>query len=164
MCSSDLLGGMAAASCNPAGGRLVSGWFPAHQRGLAMAIRQTAQPLGIALGALAIPELAQRGAAAGMMFPAVVCTVSTIASALVVIDPPRKPRAAAKPEELASPYRGSAVLWRIHASAALMMMPQSVTLTFMLVWLVRDHGWSIRAAGVLVTATQLLGALGRDAA
>src|SRR5579875_3270617 len=30
------LGGMAAASCNSAGGRLVSGWFPPHQRGLAM--------------------------------------------------------------------------------------------------------------------------------
>ena len=54
------LGGMAAASCNGAGGRLVSGWFPPDQRGLAMGIRQTAQPLGIALGALVIPELAER--------------------------------------------------------------------------------------------------------
>ncbi|OOK82878.1 major Facilitator Superfamily protein [Mycobacterium kansasii] len=36
------LGGMAAASCNSAGGRLVSGWFPPHQRGLAMA---SARPL-----------------------------------------------------------------------------------------------------------------------
>ncbi len=158
------LGGMAAASCNPAGGRLVSGWFPAHQRGLAMAIRQTAQPLGIALGALVIPELAQRGAAAGLMFPAVVCTISAVASALVVIDPPRKPRAAATPEELASPYHGSTVLWRIHATAALMMMPQSVTLTFMLVWLVKGHGWTIQAAGTLVMITQLLGAAGRIAA
>ena len=55
------LGGMAAASCNTAGGRLVAAWFPPRQRGLAMGIRQTAQPLGIALGALVIPELAQRG-------------------------------------------------------------------------------------------------------
>src|ERR1700757_4336269 len=50
------LGGTAAASCNVAGGRLVSAWFPPQQRGLAMGIRQTAQPLGIALGALVIPE------------------------------------------------------------------------------------------------------------
>ena len=35
---------------------------------------------------------------------------------------------------------------------------------FMLVWSIRDHGWSIRSAGVLVTVTQLLGALGRIAA
>jgi MFS family permease len=62
------LGGMAAASCNTAGGRLVSAWFPPHQRGLAMGIRQTAQPLGIALGALVIPELAEHGPHAGLMF------------------------------------------------------------------------------------------------
>lgn len=158
------LGGMAAASCNPAGGRLVSGWFPSHQRGVAMAIRQTAQPLGIALGALVMPELARRGATIGLLFPAVLCTVSAVASAVVVIDPPRKPRAAADHEELTSPYRGTTVLWRIHAMAALLMMPQSVTVTFMLVWLIRDHGWSLRSAGLLVTVTQLLGALGRIAA
>src|SRR6202011_3027927 len=64
------IGGMAAASCNTAGGRLVSAWFPPRQRGLAMGIRQTAQPLGIALGALVIPELAERGPHAGLMFPA----------------------------------------------------------------------------------------------
>ena len=38
------LGGMAAASSNSASGRLVVGWFPAERRGLAMGIRQTAQP------------------------------------------------------------------------------------------------------------------------
>ena len=86
------LGGMAAASCNSAGGRLVSGWFPPHQRGLAMGIRQTAQPIGIAVGALVIPELAERGAHAGLMFPAVACAAAAVVSLLGVIDPPRKSR------------------------------------------------------------------------
>ena len=71
------LGGMAAASCNTAGGRLVSGWFPPHQRGLAMGIRQTAQPLGIALGALVIPELAEHGPGSGLRFPALACAVAS---------------------------------------------------------------------------------------
>ncbi|KAA1250719.1 MFS transporter [Mycobacterium simiae] len=157
------LGGMAAASCNSAGGRLVSGWFPPHQRGLAMGIRQTAQPLGIALGALAIPELAERGVHAALMFPAVACTLAAVASLLGVVNPPRKSREAASVAELASPYRGSAVLWRIHAVSALLMMPQTVTVTFMLVWLINHHGWSVTAAGSLVTISQLLGALGRIA-
>jgi len=74
------LGGMAAGSCNSAGGRLVSGLFPPQQRGLAMGIRQTAQPLGIALGALVIPELAERGPNAGLMFPAAACAVAAVAS------------------------------------------------------------------------------------
>jgi MFS family permease len=158
------LGGMAAASCNTAGGRLVSAWFPPHQRGLAMGIRQTAQPLGIALGALVIPEVAERHPDRGLMFLAVACTVAAVASAIGILDPPRKSRTAATAQELASPYRGSFVLWRIHAVAGLLMVPQTVTVTFMLVWLMKHHDWSIAAAGGLVTLSQLLGALGRIAA
>jgi MFS family permease len=157
------LGGMAAASCNTAGGRLVSAWFPPRQRGLAMGIRQTAQPLGIALGALVIPELAVRGPRSGLMFLALMCTLAAVASALGIVDPPRKPRRIATEEELASPYRGSLVLWRIHAVAGLLMMPQTVTVTFMLVWLMHRHDWSVAAAGGLITLCQILGALGRIA-
>ncbi len=155
------LGGMAAASCNTAGGRLVSAWFPPHQRGLAMGIRQTAQPLGIALGALVIPELAEHGPAAGLRFVALACALGAVASAVGIIDPLRKPRAKATHSELANPYRGSLVLWRIHAVAGLMMVPQTVTVTFTLVWLINNLHWSVAAAGSLVTLSQLLGALGR---
>lgn len=155
------LGGMAAASCNTAGGRLVSAWFPPHQRGLAMGLRQTAQPLGIALGALVIPELAEHGPAAGLRFTALACAFGAAASAVGIVDPPRKPREKATTAELASPYRGSLVLWRIHTVAGLMMVPQTVTVTFMLVWLIKNLHWSVAAAGSLVTLSQLLGALGR---
>jgi MFS family permease len=157
------LGGMAAASCNAAGGRLVSAWFPPRQRGLAMGIRQTAQPLGIALGALVIPELSEYGPRRGLMFLALMCTVAAVASVIGIVDPPRKSRKTATEEELASPYRGSFVLWRIHAAASLLMVPQTVTVTFMLVWLMDHHGWSVAAAGGLVTVSQALGAAGRIA-
>ncbi|WP_082279487.1 MFS transporter [Mycobacterium colombiense] len=157
------LGGMTAASCNTAGGRLVSAWFPPHQRGLAMGIRQTAQPLGIALGALVIPELAERGPRVGLMFPALACAVAAVAGAIGIVDPPRKSRRAATEQELANPYRKSFVLWRIHLVASLLMMPQTITVTFMLVWLTKHHNWSIAAAGGLVTVSQLLGGLGRIA-
>ena len=53
------------------------------------------------------------------------------------------------------------MLWRIHAVSALLMMPQTVTVTFMLVWLIRNDGWSVASAGAVVTVSQLLGALGR---
>lgn len=157
------LGGMAAASCNTAGGRLVSAWFPPHQRGLAMGIRQTAQPLGIALGALVFPELAVRGPRAGLIFSALACAVAAIAGAIGIVDPPRKSRKAATERELANPYRESFALWRIHAVASLLMMPQTITMTFMLIWLTKYHHWSIAAAGGLVTVSQLLGAAGRIA-
>lgn len=157
------LGGMAAASCNTAGGRLVSAWFPPHQRGLAMGIRQAAQPLGIALGAMIIPELAEHGPKAGLRFTALACVFGAVVSVIGIVDPPRKPRASASEQELASPYRGSLTLWRIHAVAGLMMMPQTVTVTFMLVWLMRNLHWSVAAAGGLVTLSQVLGAVGRVA-
>jgi MFS family permease len=157
------LGGMAAASSNTAGGGLVSGWFPPNKRGLAMGIRQTAQPMGIALGALVIPELTASGPNSGLMFPMLLCAASALASAIGIVDPPRKPWATASDEELANPYRGSLTLWRIHTLSALLTMPQVVTVTFMLIWLMNHHGWSVAAAAGLVTVSQLLGALGRIA-
>jgi MFS family permease len=157
------VGGMAAASCNGAGGRLVSGWFPPHQRGLVMGIRQTAQPLGIALGALVIPVLGGHGPRLSLAFVAVTCALAAVASFVGIVDPPRRSRATATEDELASPYRESFVLLRIHAVGGLMMVPQALTLTFMVVWLTNRHHWSVAAAAGLVTICQLLGALGRIA-
>jgi sugar phosphate permease len=157
-----LLGGMAAASSNSASGRLVVGWFPPEQRGLVMGIRQTAQPLGVGLGALVIPRLAEsHGVSAALLFPAVMCAVSAVVCAVAVIDPPRHEAAEA---DLANPYRGSSVLWRIHAVSVLLVVPQVVVWTFTLVWLMSDRGWSAASAGAMVTAAQALGACGRIAA
>lgn len=160
-----LIGGMAAASSNSASGRLVVGWFPPEQRGLVMGIRQTATPLGVGLGALIIPRLAEsHGVATALLFPAIVCALAAAMCLVGVIDPPRPPRAEAPDEHLANPYRGSSVLWRIHAVSVLLVVPQSVVWTFTLVWLMTSRGWSAAAAGLLVTVAQILGAAGRIAA
>jgi len=156
------LGGMAAASSNSASGRLVVGWFPAEQRGLAMGIRQTAQPLGVGLGALVMPQVAHsHGIGAALLFPAAVCAVAAVVCAVAVDDPPRPPRSEAPAADLANPYRGARLLWRIHAASVLLVVPQAVVWTFALVWLMADRGWSPASAGALVTAAQILGALGR---
>ena len=159
------IGGMAAASSNSASARLVVGWFPAERRGLAMGIRQTAQPLGVALGALVIPRLADsHGAGVALLFPAAQCALAALVCAIAVLDPPRPPRAQATAEELVNPYRGSPMLWRIHAVSMLLVVPQAVVWTFTLVWLMTDRGWSAASAGTLVTVAQILGAGGRIAA
>lgn len=158
-----VLGGMAAASTLAASGRLVIGWFAEHQRALVMGIRQTAQPLGIAVAALAIPELAKRSFSLALLFPAVLCAVAALASVLGVQDPPRPDRTDVDFKELANLYRKGA-LWRIHLASALLMVPQPVVLTFMLIWFIGQHRLSMAWAGVLVGASQLLGALARIAA
>ena len=52
--------GMAAACTGSASGRIVVGWFPPRRRGLAMGIRQMAQPLGVAVAAATIAVTADR--------------------------------------------------------------------------------------------------------
>jgi MFS family permease len=157
------LGGMAAASAITACGRLVTGWFPPEKRALAMGVRQTAQPLGIAVGAVVLPELAKHDFSRALLFPAVSCAALAVAS-LLVHDPPRPARAVADEGELVNPYTKTAALWRIHLSSALLMLPQPVVLTFMLVWSMQSHGLSIAQAGALMGFSQLLGAAARTAA
>ena len=159
------LGGMAAASSNAASGRLVVGWFGPEQRGLAMGIRQTAQPLGVGLGALVMPGLAQdHGIGVALVFPAAVCAVAAVVCAVAVTDPARPPRSEAPAADLANPYRGSSTLWRIHAASVLLVVPQALVWTFALVWLMEVRGWSAGSAGALVMVSQILGAAGRIAA
>jgi len=158
------LGGMVAASAVTASGRLVTGWFPPQQRALAMGVRQTAQPLGIAVGAVVLPELAKHDFSVALLFPSAACAVSAVASLAGVHDPPRPARSEADEQELANPYRKTGDLWRVHLASALLMLPQPVVLTFMLVWSTHNHGLSIARAGALMGFSQLLGALARTAA
>src|SRR4029453_15918332 len=49
------------ASVNAASGRAVMQWFSVEERGLALGIRQTAIPLGAAVGALTLPLVEHAG-------------------------------------------------------------------------------------------------------
>ncbi|WP_069163858.1 MFS transporter [Nocardia altamirensis] len=155
------LGGVGAASTNGASGRLIVGWFPPHRRGLAMGIRQTAQPLGVAVGALAVPAVAATyGVPAAILVPAAMAGLAAVGCLIGIVDPPR-PARTTDVALRANPYRGDDTLWRIHAVSVLLVIPQGVVWTFALLWLHRDAGWSLAAAGILVTGTQILGAAGR---
>ena len=155
-----LLAGAATASVNAASGRAVMGWFGPAERGVAMGIRQTAQPLGVGIAALALPPLAKHwGFYAAMLFPAVLALVVAALVAWLVIDPPRPPKKAgeAKP---ASPYR-KPVLWRLHGASTLLVVPQFAVSAFAPVYLVSERHWSPLAAGWFLGAVQFLGAAGR---
>src|SRR5689334_17499232 len=52
------LAGLSGASSNVASGRVVVGWFPAGRRGLAMGIRQMAQPVGVGIAAVTMAVVA----------------------------------------------------------------------------------------------------------
>ena len=153
------LAGMGAASTNGASGRVIVGWFPVDQRGLAMGIRQTAQPLGVAVAAMSIPAVAAaHGFSTAILVPAAMAGVAAIGCLIGIVDPPRPASTGAHPD---NPYRGDSTLWRIHAVSVLLVVPQATLWTFALLWLHRDAGLSLPVAGAIVTATQILGAAGR---
>lgn len=156
------LSGVGAASSNSASGRLVVGWFPAHRRGLAMGIRQTGLPLGVGLAALVVPGWTEsRGIAATLVLCLAAAVVATAFVGLSVVDPPRPEQTGT--DASANPYRGDRRLVRIHGASALLVIPQYVVWTFMLLWLIEQHGWSASAAGLLYAVAQVLGAAGRIA-
>src|SRR4051794_19845748 len=131
------LAGAFGASVNAASGRMVMGWFPPTERGLAMGTRQTAQPLGVALAALGLPPLARSmGVHHALLFPAVLCAVAAAAVFVLVVDPVRPARAGAAPA--ASPYRAGGGLVRVHAASSMLVVPQFAVATFTLVYLVHE--------------------------
>ena len=181
--------GAAGASVYAASGRLILGWFPARQRGLAMGIRQSAQPLGVAVAALALPSIGAHGLPAALAFLGSFCLAAAVLVAAAVRDPARLPRHAQPPGR--SPYRrdpgpsgldgispdgtsgagpGGAgtgrggtrtVLLRIHAASALLVVPQFAVGTFALVFLVDAHGLGPVMAGRLLAIAQACGAFSR---
>jgi sugar phosphate permease len=156
-----VVAGAFAASVNAASGRVVMGWFPITERGLAMGTRQTAQPVGVALAALGLPPLARSaGVHLALLFPAGLCAVAAFLVWLLVADPPRPSRpAGALPAR--SPYRGSADLARVHLTSAMLVVPQFAVATFTLVYLVGQRDWDPTGAGRAVFGFLVAGALGR---
>jgi sugar phosphate permease len=156
------LAGAAGASVNAASGRVVMGWFPVRERGLAMGTRQTAQPLGVALAALTLPPLAHaHGPYEALLFPAVLCLLAALLVLLVVVDPPRGTDGATAKRP--SPYRESRTLARVHLASSMLVVPQFAVATFTLVYLVGQRHWDAAVAGRWIFAFQAAGAAGRIA-
>ncbi len=177
--------GAAGASVYAASGRLILGWFPARQRGLAMGIRQSAQPLGVAVAALALPSIGAHGRPAALTFLGTFCLAAAALVVAAVRDPVRPPalgqtqgggspyrrgrgrrgpnRTSPNPagRNPASPHPASTVLWRIHAASALLVVPQFAVATFALVFLVDAHGLEPVTAGRLLAIAQACGAFSR---
>lgn len=158
-----LLAGAAGASVHASSGRLIMGWFADRERGLAMGLRQTAQPLGVALAGLVLPVLAAARISRAVLFLAVFSLFAAVLVAVLVHDPQRAGAGAGTAGHAGSPYR-TPVLWRIHAASALLIVPQFTIATFALVFLTGAHHWAPTGAGRVLAAGQLGGAAARLAA
>lgn len=166
-----LLAGCGAASVNSASGRVVSGWYPADKRGLAMGLRQMAQPLGAAVGAVTMPFLAfAYGVGAALAFSGGLCLVLSALCFIGIVNPPRPEKGTADQIEASvTPYRRPVsadgtrrlpYLVRIHLASAMQAWPQSMVGAYLLVWLIA-RGYSPGTASAIVLVSQLFGAASR---
>jgi MFS family permease len=156
-----LVVGLLGGSVNGASGRAVMVWFSARERGLAMSVRQTAVPLGGALGALLLPWLALRaGYAAVYAALAAGCAVSALLAWRWLVEPPALAGAGANASTAAAgpaPLRNPRI-WRMVGAIGILCAPQFAILSFGSIFL-HDYAHAGVSASMATMATLQVGAM-----
>jgi sugar phosphate permease len=150
--------GLLSASANAASGRAVMHWFAPSERGLALGIRQSSVPLGGLVAALTLPALA---AAAGLGWTyvalAATCLAAALAGAILLRNPAHGPVQAETARAAAGRTLRSTALWRISSGSGLLVMAQTATMSFTVLFLSDARGLSTHAAALALAASQVLG-------
>jgi sugar phosphate permease len=157
------LAGASGASVQSASGRAVMHWFPSSERGLALAVRQTAVPLSGFLVALGLPPI-QRAGGLPWSFAALglACLAGAVIGAAVLCGGPQ-------PDEVPSSAAGRSPLrdgrlWTLSLGSALVIAPQLCVVGFTVVFLHERRGLSTSTAAAVLAVMQLLAIGGRLAA
>jgi len=148
------LAGLGGASVAAASGRAVMHWFPHHERGLAMGIRQSAIPVAGAASALVLPVVVDAGGV-GWGFAAIgigILAGAALAAAFL--------RDAGHEDDgesagLARILRNRRT-WLLSGSAALLLVPQIALFGFTVLFLHDDEGLSTTQAALVFGCVQVL--------
>jgi MFS family permease len=169
-----LLAGASGASVNAASGRAVLTWFPARNRGMAMAVRQTSVPVGAAVAAVALPAVARAGGVPAVFAAlAATCLLAAAAVAVWIREPPGHRATGQAPATGIRTLLADRRLMRLSLAGLLLVVPQFLGSVFLVEVLhsgadvfpppeAQDGtGLSLAVAGGLLALTQVLGAVGR---
>jgi sugar phosphate permease len=149
---------MSGAAVNAATGRAVMSWFPASERGLALGIRQTAVPVGGGLAAVILPALAAgRGLGAAFLALAIASAVAAGAALIWLREAPAAPEDAIT-GHVTSPLRDPR-LWQLAAGSTLLVSVQIALTGFVVLYLHEERGLSPGAAGAVLAAINVAGAV-----
>jgi sugar phosphate permease len=152
------LAGMVGAAVNAATGRAVMSWFPASERGLALGIRQTAVPVGAGLGAVVLPALESSfGLGAAFLALSLACAVAATAAFVWLREAPGFPDETIA-GHVASPLRDRR-LWQLAAGSTLLVSVQIALTGFVVLYLHEERGLSPGAAGAVLAAINVAGAI-----
>ena len=149
--------GALGASVNAASGRAIMAWFPASELGLALGVRQTAIPIGGALGAVLLPTLASAGGTRlAFLFLAGSCATGAAVAATFV-----RGGAAGNDtelEDIASPLRDPH-MWLLGLGTGLYLVAQIGITGFVVLFLHDDR--HVRRAWIVLAAIYVLATAAR---
>jgi sugar phosphate permease len=145
--------GALGASVNAASGRAIMAWFPASELGLALGIRQTAIPIGGALGAGLLPVLASAGGtrAAFLFLAGAVATGAVVAAAFVRGGTGDAPEI----EDVSRPLHDPR-MWLLGAGTGLYLVAQIGITGFVVLFLHEHRHLSTHAAAAVLVAINVL--------
>lgn len=154
-----VIAGAVGGSINSSSGRAVMSWFQDGERGLAMSIRQTAIPLGGALGSVVIPWIAAvHGFRSAYFTLAAVCALTTLCVWRWIVEVEAPAAAPTRAATDISPLRRFDV-WKIALAGALLTVPQMAVLTFAAVFLTDHEQMSMVTILIILVLVQVGGAM-----
>ena len=150
--------GALGASVNAASGRAIMAWFPASELGLALGIRQTAIPIGAAIGAGLLPFVASAGGTrAAFVFLAAACaTGAAIAAAFIRTGPSEEPELGDVSRPLRDPR-----MWLLGSATGLYLVAQIAIISFVVLFLHEHRGLSPHVAALVLVAIYVLAVAAR---
>jgi sugar phosphate permease len=150
--------GALGASVNAASGRAIMAWFPASELGLALGIRQTAIPIGAAIGAGLLPVLASAGGTrlAFLFLGAACLTGAVIAAVFVRTGAPGEPELG----DVSRPIRDPR-MWLLGSATGLYLVAQIGIISFVVLFLHEHRGLSPHTAALVLVAIYVLAVAAR---
>jgi sugar phosphate permease len=145
--------GALGASVNAASGRAIMAWFPSTELGLALGIRQTAIPIGGALGAAVLPVLGSAGGTrVAFLFLGAACLTGAAVAAVFI-----RGGLQGEPEigDVTRPVH-ERFMWLLGTGTGLFLVAQIGITGFVVLFLHEHRGLSKEAAGAVLAGIYVL--------
>jgi sugar phosphate permease len=149
-----VLAGAFGASVNAASSRAVMGWFPVHERGLALGVRQTAIPIGGAAAAAGLSWLASDG---GTRLAFLVLGCGCLAGAAVAAVFIREGQSPLGSSDGVRGALGDRHAWLLGVGTGLYLTAQIAITGYLVLFLHEHRGVSTRAAAGILAGVNILG-------
>jgi len=150
--------GALGASVNAASGRAIMAWFPSTELGLALGIRQTAIPIGGAVGAAVLPVLGSSGGTrVAFIFLGAACLTGAVVAATFI-----RGGAGGEPEvgDVTQPVHDR-FMWLLGSGTGLFLLAQIGITGFVVLFLHEERGLSKEAAGAVLAGIYVLAVAAR---